>query len=44
MRRRRTLVLGLAGLLVAAAAVGVHFYGAFFGWWAPACRTAVCGW
>ncbi|MFJ5266004.1 PQQ-dependent sugar dehydrogenase [Streptomyces sp. NPDC088387] len=34
MRWRRILVLGLAGLLVVAAAVGVYSYGSFFGWWA----------
>lgn len=41
MRWRRVLVLGLAGVLVAAAAVGVYSYGSFFGWWArPTVRDA----
>lgn len=41
MRWRRIFVLGLAGLLVAAAAVGVYSYGSFFGWWArPTVRDA----
>ncbi|MEU9731399.1 PQQ-dependent sugar dehydrogenase [Streptomyces sp. NPDC048002] len=41
MRRRRTLVVGTAGLLVTAAALGIYFYGAFWGWWArPTVRDA----
>ncbi|MFC9848557.1 PQQ-dependent sugar dehydrogenase [Streptomyces sp. NPDC060223] len=41
MRWRRIVVLGLAGLLVAAAALGVRSYGSFYGWWArPTVRDA----